>query len=79
MDQPDKKDLDNFDYRNANLNQCSDKELKEHKSNMDKGFNQNQLKPGDPGFQYDKRIDFNAAAKVDNSWDDDDDYFDDDF
>jgi hypothetical protein len=37
------------------------------------------LKPGDPGFQYDKRIDFNAAAKVDNSWDDDDDYFDDDF
>jgi hypothetical protein len=46
------------------------------------------LKPGDPGFVYDKRIDFSKGPKVDDGWDesddgndneDVDDYFDDDF
>jgi hypothetical protein len=38
------------------------------------------VKPGDPGFVYDKRIDFENQKKEDNSWDEDvDDYFDDDF
>ena len=62
---------------------------------MEKGFSQNQLKPGDDGFQYDKRIDFAAAEgglendswgedsdrQVDQNEDDDEDmdYFDDDF
>jgi hypothetical protein len=51
---------------------------------MDEKFLKNQLRPGDSGFQYDKRIDFTkkaSAAKEDNSWDEDDvdNYFDDDF
>ena len=60
---------------------------------MDEKFLKNQLKPGDAGFQYDKRIDFtkqNAAHKKDTSWDEEEDeenqqeedldnYFDDDF
>ena len=49
------------------------------------------LKPGDKGFEYDKRVDFSSQivdSKADNSWDEDknededyneDDYFDDDF
>lgn len=50
---------------------------------MDENFNKNLLKPGDPGFIYDKRIEFKKdAKKQDTSWDEDedvDDYFDDDF
>jgi centrosomal protein CEP19 len=48
---------------------------------MDEKFNKNQLKPGDPGFVYDKRIEFVAQSREDASWDEDDvnDYFDDDF
>jgi len=55
-----------------------------HKKNMDNKFLKNQLKPGDDGFQYDKRIDFTKkpAAGKDVSWDEEDNvdnYFDDDF
>jgi centrosomal protein CEP19 len=56
-----------------------------HKKKMDEKFHKNQLKPGDPGFQYDKRVDFSkkAGGKKDTSWDEDeedvDNYFDDDF
>lgn len=41
LDKPDVNNLDNFDYRNANLNKCSDRELKQHKAKMDQHFNQN--------------------------------------
>jgi len=57
--------------------------LKAHKAKMDEKYQQNQVKPTDTGFVYDKRIDFNAQQKEDNSWDegmddeDLDDYFDD--
>ena len=61
---------------------------------MDEKFSKNQLKPGDSGFVYDKRIEFTKKADndddededegADNSWDegaaeDVDNYFDDDF
>ena len=59
---------------------------------MDENFHKNQLKPGDKGFEYDKRIDFGKKPQnindddEDNSWDeggnngeDLDNYFDDDF
>ena len=51
---------------------------------MDEKFNKNLLKPGDDGFQYDKRIEFkqDTGKKMDTSWDegeDVDEYFDDDF
>ena len=37
------------------------------------------MKKGDPGFQYDKRVDFkyNAANAADDSWDESDDKSDD--
>ena len=42
---------------------------------MEVGFQKNAIKKGDPGFQYDKRINFkyNAEEAADNSWDDSDD------
>ena len=82
---PEKQDdLDNFDYSNTNLNKLSQAQIEKHKKNMDKNFSKNQLKPGDPGFQYDKRIEFNKKApeqqEEEDSWDEGvDDYFDDDY
>ena len=58
---------------------------------MDEQFAKNKLKPGDPGFVYDKVVEFNRdeQEQESNSWDedmemdqdeeDDNDYFDDDF
>jgi centrosomal protein CEP19 len=79
---------DNFDYKNTNLNKLTNEEIAAHKKKMDEKFNKNQLKPGDAGFVYDKRIEFTKKANNDddegeNSWDeggeDVDNYFDDDF
>lgn len=41
---------------------------------MEKKFLQNVLRPGDPGFQYDKRVkyEYDANEAEDNSWDEDD-------
>ena len=80
--EPKKEDLKNFDYENTNLNKLSAVQIAAHKKKMDEKFHKNQLKPGDSGFEYDKRIDFTKKAnnKVDASWDEDvDNYFDDDF
>lgn len=76
------ENLDNFDYNNTNLNKMSNQQLEKHKKKMDEKFSKNQLKPGDAGFVYDKRIDFTKkASAAEDSWDEDnvDDYFDDDF
>lgn len=51
-------DFDKFDYSKADLNKLSDEELKAHKAAMEVKFKQNAVKKGDPGFQYDKRVDF---------------------
>ena len=42
---------------------------------MEVGFLKNAVKKGDPGFEYDKRVDFNYNKNqaVDNSWDESDD------
>lgn len=66
------KDYSKFDYQNTNLNKLNDKDLAAHKKNMDKGFSKNQLKPGDAGFEYDKRVDFTNLQNdedEDDSWD----------
>jgi hypothetical protein len=83
------EDLKKFDYKNTDLNKMSDYALQRHKTNMDKEFSKKVLKPGDKGFEYDKRVDFSSqmlsGQQSDNSWDenegngDEDDYFDDDF
>eukprot|EP00347_Sterkiella_histriomuscorum_P001504 403371780 len=78
-------DFDKIDYSNYNLNKLSTEQIEAHKKKMDEKFSKNQLKPGDNGFQYDKRIEFKKAdttKKMDTSWDegeDVDEYFDDDF
>lgn len=74
-------DLEGFDYDNSNLNKLSNAQLERHKLKMDQKFSKNALKPGDPGYVYDKRVDFKEMPKEENSWDegDEDDYFDDDF
>lgn len=80
-----KIDLDKIDYNNYNLNKLSTEQIAAHKKKMDEKFNKNQLKPGDAGFQYDKRVEFkkdDKQKKMDTSWDEDEDvdeYFDDDF
>jgi hypothetical protein len=42
--------------RVADLNKLSDGELKTAKKQMDTLFDANRLKPGDPGYVYDKRV-----------------------
>ena len=38
----------------------SDFQLQRHKQNMEKEFSKNVLKPGDKGFEYDKRVDYSS-------------------
>ena len=83
------EDLKRFDYNNTDLNKMTDYQLQRHKANMDQDFSKKVLKPGDKGFEYDKRVDFSSnmmsGAQSNGSWDEDegngdeDDYFDDDF
>ena len=70
--------------KEENLNKLTTEELNEVKAEMDVDFRKNQIQPGQPGYQYDVRKQFDGD-KADNSWDegvvsqDDDDYFEDDF
>ena len=71
-------DFNRFDYKNQDLNKLDDAELKAHKAKMEEGFTKNAIKKGDPGFQYDKRVDFKTRGNVvgpsaDDSWDESDD------
>lgn len=74
-----KIDFGTFNYKTADLNKLSDEELKAHKAAMEVNFQKNNIKKGDPGFQYDKRVDFkyNAAQAEDDSWDESEDQSDD--
>ena len=62
------------DYNTLNLNKLSQDEISKHKKIMDKKFDKNFVKAGDPGFVYDKRIEFKKgdAVKIEESWDEDD-------
>lgn len=57
---------------NINLNELTPEEGLKFKKKMDVKFNQNLVKPGDAGFVYDKRIEFNKQTKH-CDWDDDED------
>jgi hypothetical protein len=48
----------------------STEEIARHKKKMDKVFDKNFVKPNDPGFVYDKRIQFKAPAnhEIEESW-----------
>lgn len=56
------------------MNKCNDEELKAHKANMEKGFQANSVRPGDPGYKYDMRVkyEYDANNADENSWDEDD-------
>ncbi|XP_037796433.1 centrosomal protein of 19 kDa-like [Penaeus monodon] len=54
---------------NQDLNKLNDEQLNRKKKIMDNTFQKNQLKPGDPGYEYDKQVDFDTAEKVEAGWD----------
>uniref|UniRef100_A0A7S1LUL0 Centrosomal protein of 19 kDa n=1 Tax=Alexandrium catenella TaxID=2925 RepID=A0A7S1LUL0_ALECA len=63
----------NVDYHKMNLNKLSPEEVLKHKAKMDIAFFQNQKKPGDPGYVYDKQVDFQTDEQMDNDWDSEED------
>ena len=60
-----------YDFENENLNKLNDSELKRRKNEMDLLYNKNAILPGEQGFIFDVRKDFDIA-KYDPEWDDDD-------
>jgi CEP19-like protein len=58
----------NVDYNTLNLNKLSDREIQMHKKKMDKQYEKNFVKPNDPNFVYDKRIEFKQPVNVEESW-----------
>lgn len=56
----------------------SDFELGRHKGAMEVDFKKNVLKPGDAGFEYDKRVDFGPKADAAADWDDEDEIYEED-
>lgn len=61
---------------NVDLNHADDDTVKEFKNVMDIKFNENVLKPGDPGYVYDRRVAVKPVTK--SEWDSSDDDDDDD-
>lgn len=68
--------LDKHELQSKNLNKLDNEELAAYKRAMDKEFMAKQLKPGDPGFVYDKVVDFSKnradGPLEDDSWGEDD-------
>ncbi len=56
---------------NVDLQDADDFTVKEFKARMNEKFEKNIVKPGDPGYAYDKRVIVKPTAK--SEWDDDDD------
>ena len=63
-------DIDSKQYQNENLNKLNDKELAIRKRQMDKDFDKNFIRPNDPDFEYDKRVEFKIRKSGGaGSWD----------
>ena len=58
----------------GDLNAVSEEQLKAAKAEMDVLFQKKALRPGDPGYVHDKRVEAPAELE-DNEWDDDLDDF----
>ena len=70
-EEDDDEDEYNFDeFNDEDLNKLSDEELNEKKNEMNKYFDKNSIKVGDPGYQYDIRKDFNHEEYA-AEWDED--------
>lgn len=63
--------FDTKNYKESNLNSMDVKQVNYFKKKMTNDFEKNILKPGDEGWEYDKRIDYEQDE--DNEWDEDDD------
>jgi len=64
----------------VDLNKVSHEELQAAKDAMKVDFVKNSLKPGDEGYIWDKRVEFNMEDNSeDDSWDDDSEEDDDDY
>ncbi|KAF2364879.1 Centrosomal protein of 19kDa [Trinorchestia longiramus] len=57
------------------LNKLSDAEIEKKKKIMDSSFTMNQVRPGDPGYEYDKRVEFSPADNHDAGWDSTDEFW----
>lgn len=71
-------DISSKDYKTKNLNKLSNDELAAEKKKMDKEYNKNFIKPSDPGFQYDRVVDFSKSKgkytnETNENWVDKDD------
>lgn len=62
--------IDPIDYDSLDLNKLSNEELAKHKKKMDRIYEKNFVKPGDPNFVYDKRKQFQMPknAGLEDSW-----------
>lgn len=65
-------DDEEVDYNTMNLNKLTTEELQKHKDKMNSTFQKNFKKPGDPGYVYDKQVEF--VPNQDNEWDLEDDF-----
>ena len=65
-------DIRSKNYKHENLNKLTDVELAQRKRAMDRDFDRNNLKPGDPGFVYDKVVNFerDGSEQYSDDWDD---------
>ncbi|XP_045618915.1 centrosomal protein of 19 kDa-like [Procambarus clarkii] len=60
---------------NQDLNKLDDEQLAKKKKVMNSSFEKNQLKPGDPGYEYDRQVEFDTSDKVEAGWDSPDEDF----
>ena len=53
------------------MNKLNDSELQFEKSKMNKDFMDKQIRPGDPGYEYDKEVDYGSGnlGDVECDWD----------
>jgi len=65
-------ELDKIDPE-ENLNALDDETLQRKKAVMESTFTKHQLKPGDPGFQYDVQMEFDEENVIESGWDSDKD------
>ncbi|KAG7177081.1 centrosomal protein of 19 kDa-like [Homarus americanus] len=60
---------------NQDLNKLDGEQLAKKKKVMSSSFEKNQLKPGDPDYEYDKQVEYNTSEKVEAGWDSSEDDF----
>lgn len=58
-----------YDLRNVDVNKMTREEGMKVKEEMDVMFKKNQINPGDPGYEYDVREDFESNPKEPSDWD----------